>query len=86
MEWKILRLDKTIETTMESVDDMETFLNEVSSSHTEGDGTMVAYFYYMEGLFSELEAAYSGSSDMVRVIANDDHYDRLLAEISGSIV
>jgi hypothetical protein len=84
MEWKILKLDKAIETTLESDEALETLLNEVSSSHTEGE--MVAYFYYMEGLFTELETSYANSSDMVRVIANDEHYDRLLAEISGSIV
>jgi hypothetical protein len=84
MEWRILNLDKTIEQTLESEEALETLLSEASASHTEGDGSMVAYFYYMEGLFTELETAYSGSSDMVRVIANDDHYDRLLAEVSGS--
>jgi hypothetical protein len=47
---------------------------------------MVAYFYYMEGLFTELETSYANSPDMVRVIANDEHYDRFLAEVSGSVV
>jgi hypothetical protein len=84
MEWKILKLDKAIETTLESDEALETLLNEVSSSHTEGE--MVAYFYYMEGLFTELETSYANSPDMVRVIANDEHYDRFLAEVSGSIV
>jgi hypothetical protein len=84
MEWKILKLDKAIETTLESDEALETLLNEVSSSHTEGE--MVAYFYYMEGLFTELETSYVNSPDMVRVIANDEHYDRLLAEVSGSAV
>jgi hypothetical protein len=84
MEWKILKLDKTIETTLESAEALDTLLAEVSASHTDGDGTMVAYFYYMEGLFTELETAYSGNPDMVRVIANDEHYDRFLAEVSGS--
>ena len=77
-------MDKAIETTLESDEALETLLNEVSSSHTEGE--MVAYFYYMEGLFTELETSYANSPDMVRVIANDEHYDRFLAEVSGSIV
>jgi hypothetical protein len=47
---------------------------------------MVAYFYYMEGLFTELETSYANNPDMVRVIANDEHYDRFLAEVSGSVV
>jgi hypothetical protein len=84
MEWKILKLDKAIETTLESDEALETLLNEVSASHTEGE--MVAYFYYMEGLFTELETSYASNSDMVRVIANDEHYDRFLAEVSGSVV
>jgi hypothetical protein len=83
MEWKILKLDKTIETTLTTTEELETLLNDVSSSHTEGE--MVAYFYYMEGLFNELEASYSASADMVRVMANEDHYERFLTEVSGSV-
>jgi hypothetical protein len=83
MEWKILKLDKTIETTLATTEELETLLNEVSSSHAEGE--MVAYFYYMEGLFNELETAYSASADMVRVMANEDHYERFLTEVSGSV-
>jgi hypothetical protein len=84
MEWKILNLDKTIETTLDSVEALETLLTEVSSSSVEGE--MVAYFYYMEGLFAELETSYADNPNMVRVIANDEHYDRFLAEVSGSVV
>jgi len=85
MEWKILKLDKTIETTLESTEALETLLNEVTASHTENDGQMIAYFYYMEGLFAELETTYAHDTNLVRVIANDEHYDRFLTEISGSI-
>jgi hypothetical protein len=84
MEWKILNLDKTIETTLDSVEALETLLTEVSSSSVEGE--MVAYFYYMEGLFAELETSYADSPNMVRVIADENHYARLLAEVSGSVV
>lgn len=84
MEWRILNLDKTIEQTLESEEALETLLSEVSASHTEGDGNMVAYFYYMEGLFAELQTAYAASPTMAKVIANDEHYSRLLAEVSGS--
>ena len=84
MEWKILNLDKTIETTLDSVEALETLLTEVSSSSVEGE--MVAYFYYMEGLFTELETSYADSPNMVRVIADENHYARLLAEVSGSVV
>lgn len=84
MEWKILNLDKNVEQTLESEEALETLLNEVSSSHTEGDGNMVAYFYYMEGLFTELQTTYADSPTMAKVIANDEHYARLLAEVSGS--
>ena len=83
MEWKILNLDKTIETTLDSVEALETLLTEVSSSSVEGE--MVAYFYYMEGLFAELETSYADSPNMVRVIADENHYARLLAEVSGSV-
>ena len=83
MEWKILRLDKTIETTLATTEELETLLNTVSSSHAEGE--MVAYFYYMEGLFNQLETSYSSSADMVRVMANEEHYERFLTEMSGSI-
>ena len=82
MEWKILKLDKTIETTLATTEELETLLNNVSSSHAEGE--MVVYFYYMEGLFSELETSYSASVDMVRVMADEAHYERFLSEMSGS--
>lgn len=84
MEWKILKLDKTVETTLATTEDLQALLNEVSSSHTDGDGNMVAYFYYTEGLFTELETAYVTSPDMVRVMANEDHYERFLAEQAGA--
>jgi hypothetical protein len=45
---------------------------------------MVAYFYYMEGLFTELQTSYVNSPDMVRVVANEEHYERFLAESEGA--
>lgn len=81
MEWKVFNLDKTIETTLASDEELQTLLTQVSQSAIEnGEGSMVAYFYYNEGLFEQLSGSYSASPNMVKVLANDEHYARFVTE------
>lgn len=81
MEWKILSLDKTIESRLNSDEEVAQLLQEASASMVEnGPGTMTAYFYYSEGLFEQLLQNFADKPDMAKVLANDEHYQRLLDE------
>jgi hypothetical protein len=85
MEWKILKLDKTVESTLDSTEALETLLLEASASRTEEEGQLVAYFYYCEGLFDKLEEE-GALTERVRIVAHADHYVQFLAEMSGSTI
>jgi hypothetical protein len=82
MEWKVLRMDKTIESTFESDLEPEALITDLNSSTVEGEEP-IGYFFYNEGLFEELTTTVSDTSNL-RVLANDDHYARLLAESAGA--
>jgi hypothetical protein len=82
MEWKVLKMDKTIESTFESDLEPEALITDLNSSTVEGKEA-IGYFFYNEGLFQELTTNVSDTSNL-RVLANDDHYARLLAESDGA--
>lgn len=82
MEWKVLKMDKTIESTFESDLEPDALVSQLNASTVEGEEP-IGYFFYNEGLFEELTTTVSDTSNL-RVLANDDHYARLLAESAGA--
>lgn len=85
MEWKVLKLDKTVESTFESELDPENLLVELSGS-VDADGRELGYFFYDSGLFDALitsaSLAESASFDYLRILANETHYQMFLTENS----
>ena len=79
MEWKVLKMDKTIESTFESELEPQALLTDLNSSTVDGEQP-IGYFFYNEGLFQHLTTTVSDTSNL-RVLANEDHYARLLLEV-----
>jgi hypothetical protein len=83
MEWKVLTIDKTIESTFVSDAEPQELIAELSAS-TSPDTEPIGYFYYNTGLFEQLIVS-SSITDNIRVLANEQHYDMFLADESASM-
>jgi hypothetical protein len=83
MEWKVLTIDKTIESTFVSDAEPQELIAELSAS-TSPDTEPIGYFYYSTGLFEQLIVS-SSTTDNIRVLSNEQHYEMFLADESASM-
>lgn len=84
MEWKVIKLDKTIESTFESEAEPDQLILDLSGS-LDSEGTPIGYFFYDSGLFDKLitsASMVSSSFNHIRVLANETHYQAFLLENS----
>lgn len=82
MEWKVLTMDKSIESTFESELEPDALMASLSGS-LNTNNEPIGYFFYADGLIENLitsASIASASLDVFRVLANEHHYEMILAQ------